>query len=253
MRLRSTANRFPDSAIGGRAPTAADSYDHEGREFPLLQAGDDRISPLVAAAFGTGDPYVTNVRAIFAKVIATATAGGDHRPQDLSTLAVVGIGSGDETSVLSANLAVVFAQLGSETLLVDCGLSDPTIDSLFRVSNEMGVGTTLQSPGAHVAAQPTALPGLHVMPAGPVSAAAQSYIHKQPLLEVIERWGITAGQVIVNLPNVDGGSASLGNILANFDAVLLVTRRGGTKIEEVRRVIDTLDAQKVPIVGSVIA
>jgi Mrp family chromosome partitioning ATPase len=41
--------------------------------------------------------------------------------------------------------------------------------------------------------------------------------------------------------------------LTGFDAVAIVARRGETAIADMRRVIDDLDRQGVPIAGTVIA
>ena len=50
-----------------------------------------------------------------------------------------------------------------------------------------------------------------------------------------------------------GEQTPFGSILAGFDAVVIVARRGDTAIADMRRIIDDLDRQGVPITGTVIA
>ena len=256
MRLRSTANRNPaapnarDLLFDGATPFGDGDEAAGNSSFAVLATGDERIDPLVSAAFSTTDPEVAKVRAVRTRILASFKHDADEdRP---TLLAIVGIGSGDETSVLSANLATVFAQLGSNTLLVDGGLDRPTIHALFRLPNETGLTDHLETPQTSLAAQQTAIPKLWVMPAGQENARAGAYLHRRALAEVIDQWALPATQIVVCLPNIDTDATPLGSVLEGFDSVVLVARRGETKVAELRRAIDDLDAKAVPVAGSVI-
>lgn len=217
--------------------------------FTLLPDGDDRVDPLVRAAFSTVDLAVTKVRAVRSRILSSLTRVDD--PDRPTLIAVVGIGSGEETALLSANLAVVFAQLGSNTLLVDCGIDRPTMHTLFRISNEAGVTNHLESSQASLAIQKSAIPRLWVMPAGPEDASASAYLHRRSLADVIGQWAPGA-RIVVALPDIDVAATPLGSTLNGFDSVLLVARKGETSVADVRRAIDELDAKSVPVAGSVI-
>src|SRR5262249_27369201 len=65
-------------------------------------------------------------------------AAGDHK-----VLAVVSPDAGDGRSYLAANLAVVFAQLGEKTLLVDADLRRPRQHRLFGHGTGPGLAQAL--------------------------------------------------------------------------------------------------------------
>ncbi len=61
----------------------------------------------------------------------------------LKTLLVTSPGPGEGKSTTSANLAVVLAQAGHHTILVDADLRRPTQHRIFNVSNQKGLTTAL--------------------------------------------------------------------------------------------------------------
>lgn len=218
--------------------------------FPLLPPGTDEVHPLVVAATSVDDPYVVKMRTIRAKIVASAKerATSQHRQM----VALVGIGASEEVSVMAANLAVIYAQLGINTAAIDFGLQAPSLHMLLRVPNQNGVSLGFGGDQFSVAAQQTAISNLWAVPAGPVSAAAASYMQRHSLTDVVDSWHLSADQVIACLPAMDQSIASLGTMLEGFDGVVLVARRDVTPIADIRAAIDSLDMKSVPIVGSVI-
>ncbi len=244
MRLKSTVNRYEGDRDTDHGSSGAS---------PLLLAGDDlRVDPQVAAAFRINDE-VAAVRAIRARLIAAAGDDGARTSARTTLTAVVGLTTGDQAAVLAANLATVFAQLGTQTALVDAGLTDPAIASLFRTADAPGLADGLRTEGQPIAAQPTAIGGLVVVPAGSDPAGGESLLERSALVDQIANWNIPGiRQIIVALPHMAGRADALGNIVARFDSVVIVTEQGRTRIEDIRRIIDVLDQRGVPIVGTVI-
>src|SRR6185436_1604721 len=58
-------------------------------------------------------------------------------------LAFVSPNSGEGRSFIVANLAVLFAQLGRETLLIDADLRRPRQHEIFRLDNKCGLSSVL--------------------------------------------------------------------------------------------------------------
>ena len=89
-----------------------------------------------------------------------------------AALAVVSPGSGEGRSYITANLAVLFSQLGKRTLLIDADLRRPRQHRIFGLPGRIGLSGVLAGrAGAEAVCEIKPLPGLSVLPAG--AAAAQ--------------------------------------------------------------------------------
>ncbi|HAF41916.1 MAG TPA: capsular biosynthesis protein [Sphingobium sp.] len=217
--------------------------------FALLPMGDPRVDPLVAAAFDPADPYAAKIRTIRSKMRAVAKNGD---PTALR-LAVLSVDAGDEGAIVAANLAVVLAQMDGPTMAVDVDMERPSLDRLFRVANKAGLAEQLIGSAALLPAAKTAVDGLWLMTAGRASGSASSLVTRGPLAETASGWGLRDMTMLFYLAERKGDQTPYGSILAGFDAVTLIVRRGETGIAAMRRVIDELDRHGVPIAGTVIA
>ncbi|WP_340266664.1 P-loop NTPase family protein [Sphingobium mellinum] len=217
--------------------------------FSLLPADDDRMDPLVVAAFDPADPYAAKIRMVRARMRAAAKAGDAAALR----LAVLSVDAGEEAAVMAANLAVVFAQMDGQTMLIDVDMGNPSLDRLFRVANRAGLAEQLMGSAALLPAARTAIEGLWLMTAGRASGSASSLITRGPLAETANGWGLKDTLMLFYLAERKGDQTPFASILVGFDAVVIVARRGETVIADMRRIIDDLDRAGVPIAGSVIA
>lgn len=217
--------------------------------FALLPTGDQRVDPLVVAAFDPASPYAAKIRTVRSKMRAAAK---DADPSAMR-LAVLSIEAGDEAAILTANLAVVLAQMDGPTLVVDVDMVHPSLDRLFRVANKAGLAEQLMGSAALLPAASTAIEGLWLMTAGRASGSAASLITRGPLADTVNGWGLKDTSMLFHLAERKGDQTPYGSILAGFDAVVIVAQRGNTAIADLRRVIDDLDRHSVPIAGTVIA
>ena len=154
---------------------------------------------------------------------------------------------------MAANLAVVLAQMDGQTMLIDVDMGNPSLDRLFRVANKAGLAEQLMGSAALLPAAKTAIEGLWLMTAGRASGSASSLITRGPLADTANGWGLKETSMLFYLAERKGEQTPVGSILAGFDAVVIVARRGDTAIADLRRIIDDLDRQGVPIAGTVIA
>src|SRR6185503_6302746 len=85
------------------------------------------------------------------------------------TLAITSPGAREGRSFIAANLAVVFAQLGQRTLLIDADFRAPRQQAIFNISDRFGLSSVLSGRADLSAAVPVSgLTGLSVLPAGPL-------------------------------------------------------------------------------------
>jgi protein-tyrosine kinase len=84
-----------------------------------------------------------------------------------AALAVVSPGTGEGRSYITANLAVLFSQLGKRTLLIDADLRRPRQHRIFGLPGRIGLSSVLAGrAGWDAVSEIKSLPGLWVLPAG---------------------------------------------------------------------------------------
>lgn len=217
----------------------------EQQHFLLLSPGDPRLDPIVVAGFDPHDVVAQAANEIRRKIATSARTDGRR----IQSLVMLGVDTPTETSVLSANLAVCFAQAGYRTLLVDANLADPQMQGLFRVPNRTGVSSMLSraTPVAeHV--QPTAFDNLSLITSGPDVPNASALFDKvrlfRRLASVSDRYDI----ILVDA----GGSAPDGvTIFDGADGALIAVRRHSSSTTVFRRMVERLENVGVGTLGSI--
>jgi receptor protein-tyrosine kinase len=146
------------------------------------------------------------------------------------TLAVTGVGRGEGRSFVAANLAVLFAQGGARTLLIDADLRHPALHSLFRVSARSGLSSLLAGRVPIEAVIPVPELGeLFLLPAGPIPPNPQELLGKPMFAERLRRLEKFFDLVIVDTTAATGGAD--GQIVAAAaGAALLVVRQHATAL-----------------------
>ncbi|RZL30450.1 MAG: chain length determinant protein tyrosine kinase EpsG, partial [Rubrivivax sp.] len=116
-----TGIRFGEAAVRLGLVGEDDIQQVLARQFayPYLQKGQAGLSPKLVAAYQPFSPQVEALRAIRSQLMLRWFARGRR------ALAIVGVDPDDGAALFAANLAIVFAQLGEQTLLVDANLRAP--------------------------------------------------------------------------------------------------------------------------------
>lgn len=222
-------------------------------DFPLLAPGDPRVDPRVRAAFDTTSATVARYRDLRGALSSRWHADG---PNDHHAVALVGLDESVAVAPVAANLAVVSAQLGWRTLLVDGDLHAPAQDALFRLPNHTGLSALLV--GSHpdgAVVQPTAIERLSLIATGPVPANAGELLERQPLLGMLDGQLSRQRLVLLSLSMRSQSIAfgSIDTILSGFDGVLVVTHRHRSTLRRLQKLAALLDKNDIPVLGTVIA
>ena len=167
------------------------------------------------------------------------------------SLAVTGVGRGEGRSFVAANLAVMFAQNGARTLLVDADLRHPVQHRLFHVDNRRGLSTLLAGRDAGEAIVPVpGLPQLFVLPAGPLPPNPQELIGRhfaRHLPDLEERFAIL---IVDTLAAASGADGQL--VAAECGATVVVVRQDVTPLAELRAFHAALAASGSRVLGAVV-
>jgi chain length determinant protein tyrosine kinase EpsG len=168
------------------------------------------------------------------------------------TLAVMSSGGGEGRSFVAANLAIVFSQLGERTLLVDADLRMPCQDKLFKVNNKAGLSTLLAGrTGTEAIARISLLPGLYVLPAGPVPPNPQELLGRPGFAELLQSFARDFDIIIFDTP-ASSSYAEAQMIAAGAGSALLLACKNRSSVRDIGSLARNLDHIGVKLVGAVL-
>lgn len=118
------------------------------------------------------------------------------------TFLVTSAGAGEGKSMTVANLAVVFAQSGQKVLLIDSDLRRPSQQRLFNIDRDYGLTNVLigESSLEEVWTEIDAVPGLHVVPSGPLPPNPADLLDSERMSQTIQRATELADIVFLDSP-----------------------------------------------------
>jgi non-specific protein-tyrosine kinase len=159
----------------------------------------------------------------------------------------------DNKSIVISNLAVVLAQGGNRTLLVDCDLRRPALHEIFGLDNSAGLTTMMldESVMGNPPLQETEIENLQLLPSGPLPPSPADLLGSQRMDAVISRLKESADIVLLDAPPVMAvtDAAVLGS---KVDGFLLVISAGTTRREHAERAKQMLEKVNIRIVGAVL-
>jgi len=172
-------------------------------------------------------------------------------------IAVAALDDTTRADLVAANLALLSAEGGDRTLLVDGNLRTPTLHDLFGVAAAPGMAQFLMQghgdpgdPGA--LAQPTADPLLGVIAAGVGPARFDRLDRLGDVPAALRLLAHCADRVILSLAPVLVGTAAL-SVGAHVDGVVLVATPSRTSRRDAARASALLEKAHIPVLGVALA
>jgi len=173
--------------------------------------------------------------------------------QPLHTLLVTSPTAEEGKTATLANLAVVMAQGGRKTILVDCDLRRPRLHELFGLPIAPGFTDwiTLGRDDAPLALAASGVDGLQLLPAGSPAAVPADLLTSRRLESLVAHLKSQADFVLFDAPPLLAVSdAAL--LAANLDGVLLAVSAGQTRRDHAQRAKELLEKINVRVVGAVL-
>ena len=216
-------------------------------DFHYLEPGTDEVSREVIAAFNPYHPRVEEMRALRTQLMIRW-----YNPQTGNrALAIVSPGSQEGRSYVAANLAVLFAQLGHRTLLIDADLRNPRQHLLFNLTDRIGLSAVLSGrAGAGAACAIAGIHGLKVMPAGPTPPNPQELLSRGGFPALLKDAESDYDVVIVDTPPA-GHVADVQAIAYRTGSALMLARRNHTRVADAAEIARELADCGIRIVGTV--
>lgn len=242
--------RFGEAGIALGILKQADVDFALSRQFdsPYLLPGQTKVNESVVAAFEPSSKQAEAMRVLRSQLMLRWFDTDPAR----KALAIVSAARKEGRSFIAANLAVVFAQLGARTLLIDADLRHPCQHELFGVDNRLGLSATLSGRAGSEAIQPIpSLQKLSVLPAGALPPNPQELIARPIFVQFLDY--LTGYFDIVLLDSPAATEAADAQILAvRCGAALIVTRRNTSRTWRVQGISDRVVEAKATIVGAVL-
>lgn len=240
--------RFGEAAQRLGLVTDADIRQVLARQFdyPYLQPGASGFSPNLVAAFAPFSAQAEALRAVRSALMLRWFAHGRR------ALAVLGVGEGDGVSLFAANLAVVFSQLGEQTLLVDANLRHPRQHTIFDLPGRQGLSDLLAGRAELDVVQHIAcFADLSVLPAGTPAPNPQELLARAAFRALNTQLESRYDVVLYDVAPFSQGVDALA-VASRAGGVLLVARKDHTPVAKVSRMAEQMAQAGADVIGSVV-
>lgn len=245
---KETGIRFGEAAVRLGLVNEADIQHVLARQFayPYLPKGQGGLSPKLIAAYDPFAPQVEALRAIRSQLMLRWFARGRR------ALAIVGVDADDGGALFAANLAIVFSQLGEQTLLVDANLRAPRQQDAFALKPRQGLSDLLAGRAdLDVIARVPAFVDLSIMPAGTLPPNPQELLARDGFRTFNAQLESRYDIVLYDVPPFQAGVDAVA-VVSRAGGALLVTRKHHTRIAHIARAAEQLVDAGCEILGSVV-
>ena len=165
-------------------------------------------------------------------------------------LSIVSVNAGDGRTFVAANLAVVFAQLGEKTLLIDADLRLPRQHRLFGHGGP-GLAQALSGrSGIELAERVSYFENLWLLPAGATPPNPLELLSRPEFPRLLAEARKQFTVIVVDTP-ASSRSSDARLIAARSDGVLAVVRQDRTRIADLEALCRAASASGVPVAGTI--
>lgn len=239
--------RFGEAAIQLGLIDKADVADVLMRQFnyTYLAQGEQKFAAGLVAAH---DPYgyeAEHLRGLRSQLKLRWLNGR-------KVLTCLGIHEDDGCSYVASNLAMVFAQLGEQTLLIDANLREPAQHEIFKLGGRQGLSEVL-SGRAHTLdiVRFRSIPTLAVLPAGAVPMnPAELLSGNNAFTKLLNKLSSQFDVIVIDTPPAAIASETL-TIASRTGGALVVARANKTRVRDIAAVRDDLEAAGAAVAGVV--
>jgi polysaccharide biosynthesis transport protein len=177
----------------------------------------------------------------------------NNLPEKLRTIIVTSTVPSEGKSLVASNLAIVTAQAGLKTLLVETDLRRPSVHKTFKLYSPLGVSGYLLNKVDHVEeiAHKTDIPNLDVICCGPIPNNPSELIGSNRMVKFFEEARKRYDRVILDCSPVSAVSDPL--VVASMaDGLIFVMKFNKIRREHARKTIQRIQNAGIQILGGVI-
>ena len=171
--------------------------------------------------------------------------------EPIKSMAITSTMPGEGKTVTGANLAIVNAQAGRRTIIVDADLRKPMMHRVFQISNLQGLTTTLlRQTKLEETIYHTRVKNLDVLTSGPIPPNPAEVVGSRAMKELIDQLKDTYDLVIVDSPPV----LSVNDVRLlgqSVDGLLFVVSANQVSRVALKKAKESLELVGVRVIGAV--
>ena len=182
-----------------------------------------------------------------------ATVALTHKAEKFRILAVTSTIPSEGKSLVASNLAIVHAQTGLKTLLVDADLRRPSVHKAYQLHSPVGLSAYLTGETTDIDGiiHRVEVPNLDVVCCGAVPSNPSELIGSNRMIEFLQRMKGKYDRIVLDCPPVSAVSDPL-IISAMSDGVVYVTKFNKIRREHGRKSIQRIQNAGIHILGVVV-
>lgn len=167
-----------------------------------------------------------------------------------SALAITSVDRGDGKSFVTANLGVVFSQLGERTLIIDADLRHSTMHMMFEIRNRMGLSGILSGrAGLDEIVEIERLPNLAVLTSGPQPPNPLELLGSDVFPLLLDELSGQFDVILIDTPSAQQ-AADAQVIAQRAKGALIVGRKDHTRAPEIAQLASILTSSGVKLLGA---
>lgn len=214
-------------------------------DYPYLQKTEAAFPEELVAAYRPFTPQVETLRAIRSQLMLRWFT------KDRRALAIVSVDADPGVSIFSANLAIVFSQLGEQTLLVDANLREPRQQKLFSLANNIGLSDILAGRADQVEiAKISSFVDLSVLAAGTQPPNPQELLSRETFTLFNAQLEQNYDVILYDTTAFNTASDAL-IIATRVGGVLVVVQQEKSRVTDVNLLCEEFTRNGVEVVGIV--
>ena len=209
-------------------------------------SGQARAAAKLAVAYGTDSPRCEQIRTLRTEILLLRD--DDAAPL---TLALLSPGASEGRSLLAAELAIAFSQLGQYSLLIDADLRHPSQHKLFGCENRFGLAQALSSQDAPHLLGVENLPFLSVLLAGAPTPNPLELLSGGRFERLMGDFRKVFEYVIIDSPPVAQFADGL-TIARVAQRVVVVSRSDHTTFGDMKETLRRISSTRSRIFGAIV-
>jgi protein-tyrosine kinase len=216
-------------------------------EYTYLPSDNKKYSEDLIAAYQPFSSQVESFRVLRSQLLFRWLSEG------FKTISIVSANSGEGASYVSANLAIVFSQLGKKTLLIDGNLRQPRLQKMFALQQNFGLSDILidRTPRSELLNIMPDIPNLTVLGAGTLPPNPQELLSREMFLQLVKYATTVFDVIIIDSPSItEGADAQI--ISSVTKGAILVSRIHQTSISEMRSLNVQIQGAGASVIGAVV-
>lgn len=215
--------------------------------YPYAPEEQRKLSPELVALNEPFSPRAESFRALRSQLMMRLFSDPGAR----QAVAIISPDSGDGKTYCAANLAVVLAQLGGRTLLVDADMRSPRLHEVFHIRNQAGLSSILSGRAdKQVIQQVPGIPSLFVLPVGTTPPNPLELVERPAFGALMRELVSKFDHVVVDTPAAVHG-ADAGVVAARCGAAIIVARKNMVRVSALSDLAASFVGSPAKIVGAV--